>query len=51
MLLKKKMPDHITNDIELSSDDSISKACDEENSGEENSNKKNSHEENSHEQN
>ena len=39
-VVKKKMPDHITNDIELSSDDSISKACDEENSGEENSNKK-----------
>ena len=46
MLLKKKKPEFITDEIEISSDDSDREDSDEENSNEENSDEKNSNEEN-----
>ena len=46
MLLKKKMPKYITDDIEISSDDSDRENSDQESSNKENSNEKKSDKEN-----
>ena len=46
VIREKKMPEYVTDDIEISSDDSAREDSHEENSNEENHNKVNSNEEN-----